>query len=108
MKRIFKICLSTFVVLGLASCSGASSKYPATGDMKKDATNFVTEMLKDSVDADKVQEMAASYESYYKGKGKYEEFEAEVKTVTGEIIKQQLDDAFNESLKKDDTKDAKE
>lgn len=89
MKRFFKFILSMAVIAGVTSCSGVSDKYPPTGDMEKDATALVQEILKDSVDQAVVEEMAKSYEAYYKGEGKYDEFEKAVtEATTKEMTKQ--------------------
>lgn len=109
MKKFFKVMLSAAVVIGIASCSGVSSKYPPTGDMQKDAKALIEEVMKENRDEAKYEEMASSYEAYYKGEGKYDEFEKALeKAMTDEMAKQlgditkdfdkQLDDAVNEAV----------
>lgn len=95
MKKLLKFALCAFVLAGAASCSGVSSKYPATGDMEKDAKALIQEVMKENqTDADKAkyEEMAASYEAYYKGEGKYDEFEKAVETAMNEEMTKQIND----------------
>lgn len=99
MKRIFKFVLSAAIIMGVASCSGVSSKYPPTGDMKKDATTLVQELLKENSDQAVVEEMAKSYEAYYKGEGKYEEFEKAVTEATTEAMANEFKKATDDVVK---------
>lgn len=98
MKKIFKFALCVAIIVGAAACSGGNSKYPATGDMEKDATAIVTEMLKDNADMTKVGEMNASFEEYYKDQGKLNEFKKAIEDATGKLVKEQLDSAFNSGI----------
>ena len=112
MKKLLRLALSAVVVIGIASCSsGVSSKYPPSGDMVKDAKTLIDEVLKENGDEAKYNEMAASYEAYYKGEGKLDEFEKalekamedEVSRQLGDISKdfdKQLDEAVNDANKK--------
>ena len=112
MKKLLKFALSAAVVIGIASCSsGVSSKYPPSGDMAKDAKILIDEVLKENGDEAKYNEMAASYEAYYKGEGKLDEFEKalekamedEVSRQLGDISKdfdKQLDETVNDANKK--------
>ncbi|MDY6412244.1 MAG: hypothetical protein SPL28_04510 [Bacteroidales bacterium] len=99
MKRLFKFALSVAVFAGLASCSGVSDKYPPTGDMEKDATALVQELLKDNHDQAAVEEMASSYEAYYKGEGKYEEFEKAVTEATTKEMTKQFNKIADDAVK---------
>lgn len=110
MKKFLKLALSAIVVISIASCSGGvSSKYPPTGDMDKDAKALINEVMKENRDDAKYEEMANSYEAYYKGDGKLDEFEKALeKAMSEEMTKQigniskdfdkQLDDAVNDAV----------
>ena len=95
MKKFLKFALCAIVLAGLASCSGVSSKYPPTGDMEKDAKALIQEVMKDNpteAEKAKYEEMAASYEAYYKGEGKYDEFEKAVEKAMTDEMTRQLND----------------
>ena len=85
MKKFLKLALSAIVVISIASCSGGvSSKYPPTGDMDKDAKALINEVMKENRDDAKYEEMANSYEAYYKGEGKLDEFEKALEKAMSE------------------------
>lgn len=98
MKKLLRLILITLIVVEFASCSGGSSKYPATGDMEKDAKTLVQELLKDNADQAVIDEMAASYENYYRSEGKYAEFEKVCKKVTAEEMSKAFTKAMDEAV----------
>ena len=112
MKKFLKSALCVAFFAAVVSCSGVSSKYPPTGDMEKDAKALIQEVMKDNpteAEKAKYEEMAASYEAYYKGEGKYDEFEKAVeKAMTDEMTRQlnditkdfdkQLDEAVDQAV----------
>lgn len=93
MKKLLKFALCAAVVFGISSCSsGVSSKYPPTGDMEKDAKALIDEVMKENRDEAKYNEMAASYEAYYKGEGKIDEFEKALEKAMSDEVSKQLND----------------
>ena len=100
MKKLVKSALCVAILAVVASCSGVSSKYPPTGDIEKDAKALIEEVMKDNPDEAKYDEMAKSYEAYYKGEGKYDEFEKAVKKAMQDEMTKQLNDISKDFDKK--------
>ena len=93
MKKLLKFALCAAVVLSIAACSsGVSSKYPPSGDMAKDAKALIDEAMKDNRDDAKYDEMAASYEAYYRGEGKIDEFEKALEKAMNDEMQKQIND----------------
>ena len=100
MKKFLKSALCVAFFAAVVSCSGVSRKYPPTGDMEKDAKALIEEVMKDKPDEAKYDEMAKSYEAYYKGEGKYDEFEKAVEKAMQDEMTKQLNDITKDFDKK--------
>lgn len=100
MKKLLKLALSVAIVIGISSCSGVSSKYPPTGDMAKDAKALVEEVMKENRDEAKYEEMAKSYEAYYRGEGKFDEFEKAIEKAMEDEMTKQINDITKDFDKK--------
>ena len=100
MRKLLKLALGVVIAISITSCSGVSSKYPPSGDMDKDAKALVEEILKDNPDEAKYKEMASSYETYYKDKGKIKEFEKAIEKAMTDVMTKELEGITNGMDKK--------